>query len=53
MVSDYFLLSGLAGEANHVTALELFSVLMMMGFCVLGSPEHPEDGKLIQLKWKG
>lgn len=52
MVNDLVLLPGLVGVGSRVTVLELFYVLMMMVFYVLGFLEHQEDGKLILQKWK-
>lgn len=45
--TDLSLFLGLVGEVNHVTALEPFSVLMMMVYYELGFPGHREDGKPI------
>lgn len=49
-VSSYVL--GLDGGATHVTALGLYYVLTMMGYCVLGFQGPPGGGRLILRRWR-
>ena len=50
-IDDCLSMLDLVGVGSHVTALGQYYVLTMMESSVLDFLEHPEDGKLTQLRW--